>query len=105
MSISEKIKAINNKIEQKKAQYNLDRHTAKLSALSSGNISKYEFLTGKYVLPEKDMLEKAATMKRFECPLLGKKLKAQTDVVKKQYQKLDNTLKFDKKTKKEKPVP
>ena len=40
MSISEKIKAINNKIEQKKAQYNLDRQTAKLFALSSVNISK-----------------------------------------------------------------
>ena len=28
MSISEKIKTINNKIEQHKAQYNLDRKTA-----------------------------------------------------------------------------
>ena len=34
--------------------------------MSSGNISKYKFLTGKDVLPEKDLLEKAATMKRFE---------------------------------------
>ena len=49
MSIIEKIKAINNKIERNKAQYNLDRHTAKISALLSGNISKNEFLTGKYV--------------------------------------------------------
>ena len=39
MSISEKIKAINNKIEQSKVQYNLDRETAKISALSSGNVS------------------------------------------------------------------
>ena len=53
MSIHEKIKAINNKIEQNKAQYNLDRKTAKISALSSVNISKYKFLTGKGVLPEK----------------------------------------------------
>ena len=30
MSISEKIKAINNKIEQNKAQYDLDRQTAKI---------------------------------------------------------------------------
>ena len=43
MSINEKIKAINNKIEQNKAQYNLDRQTAKISILSSGNVSKYEF--------------------------------------------------------------
>ena len=39
MNISEKIKAINNKIEQRKAQYNLERETAKISALSSGNVS------------------------------------------------------------------
>ena len=43
MSINEKIKAINNKIDQNKAQYNLDRQTAKISILSSGNVSKYEF--------------------------------------------------------------
>ena len=32
MSMSEKIKAINNKIERNKAQYNLDRQNAKISA-------------------------------------------------------------------------
>ena len=75
MSISEKIKTINNKTKQNKAQYNLDRQTVKIFALSSGNVSKYEFLTGKGVLPEKDLLEKATTMKRFECSPLGKELK------------------------------
>ena len=40
MSISEKIKTIDNKIAQNKAQYNLDRKTAKISASSSGNVSK-----------------------------------------------------------------
>ena len=39
MRISEKIKTIDNKIEQNKAQYNLDRQTAKISALSSENVS------------------------------------------------------------------
>ena len=43
------------------------------------NVSGYEFLTGKDVLPEKDLLEKAATMKRFEYLSLGKELKAETD--------------------------
>ena len=42
MSISEKIKTIDNRIEQNKAQYNLDKQTAKNSALSSGNVSKYD---------------------------------------------------------------
>ena len=56
MSISEEIKAINNKIEQNKTQYNLDRRTDNISSLSSGNIGKYEFLTGKDVLPKKNLL-------------------------------------------------
>ena len=34
MSINEKIKATNNKIERNKAQYSLDRQTAKIFALS-----------------------------------------------------------------------
>ena len=46
MSISEKIKAINNKIEQNKTQHNLDRQTPTISALSSADVSKYEFLAG-----------------------------------------------------------
>ena len=49
----------------------------------------YEFLTGKDVLPKKDLLEKTATIKRFEYSPLGKELKAQTDIAKKQYQTLD----------------
>ena len=36
-----KIKTINNKIKQSKNQYDLKTKTAKISALSSGNISKY----------------------------------------------------------------
>ena len=56
MRISEKTKTVDNKIEQNKAQYDLDRRTAKISVLSSVNVSKYEFSTGKNVLPEKDLL-------------------------------------------------
>ena len=63
MTITNKIKTINNKIDQNKVQQNLNKQTAKISALSSGNVSKYEFLTGKNILPEKDLLEKAATIK------------------------------------------
>ena len=47
MSISEKIKAINNKLEQNKDQYDLDRQTTKIPHLSSRKFSKYEFLNGK----------------------------------------------------------
>ena len=47
MSISEKNESIINKIKQNKPQYNLERKTAQISALSSENVSKYEVLTGK----------------------------------------------------------
>ena len=65
MSLSEKIKAIDKKTDQNKVQYNLDRQTAKISALSSGNVSKYKFLTAKDVLSEREFLEKAGLLKRF----------------------------------------
>ena len=55
MSISKKIKTTYNKIEQNKAQYNLDTQVAEISALSLGNVSKYEFLTGKDILPGKGL--------------------------------------------------
>ena len=72
LSVSEKIKAINNKIEQNKNQFDSDSQTGKIWASSSGNVSKYQFLTDKDVLPETDLLEKAATIERFEYAPLGK---------------------------------
>ena len=96
MSTNEKIKTIDKKIEQNKGQYNLDRQTAVISALSSGNVSKCEFLTGKDVLPEKNLLEKPATMKRFEYSLLGKELKKQTSVAEKHPQTFDQVFNHDK---------
>ena len=42
--------------------------------------------------------------KGFEFLPLGRELKAQTDIAKKQYQKLDNNREFDKIIKKEKPT-
>ena len=65
-------------------QYNLDRQTATTSALSSGNVGKYEFLTEKDILTEKKLLEKAATIKTLEYFPLGSELKKnQTDIAKK----------------------
>ena len=94
MSISEKIKAIDNKIKQNKDQYNLDRHTAKMFALPSGNVSKYEFLTGKDILSE-------VALKRSEYSPLGKELKKQTSVGEKQYQDFNKVSNHDEK---EEPV-
>ena len=58
MTISKRIKTIDNKIEQNKAQCNLDKQIAKISALLSQNVIKYESLTGKYILLEKDLKKK-----------------------------------------------
>ena len=75
MTVSEKIKRIDNKIGQDKAQYYLNKQIAKISAWSSGSFDKYEFLTDKDVLPENRLLEEASTIKRFECSPLDSKLK------------------------------
>ena len=54
-----------------------------------------------YVLPEKDLIKKAATIKRFEYSPLRSELKKQIDVARKQYQRLDKVYKFDKNEKDE----
>ena len=39
------------KTKYEKVQYNINREVAKISALSSGKIDKYEYLTGEEILP------------------------------------------------------
>ena len=46
MTVTDQIKIIDNKIKANQAQYDLDRLTAKISALSSGELRKHEYLTG-----------------------------------------------------------
>ena len=41
---------INDQIKDEKLPYDINREAAKVSALSSGKIDKYEYLTGKEVL-------------------------------------------------------
>ena len=45
MKMADQIKIIDNKIKGNQAQYDLDRLAAKISALSSGELKKYEYLT------------------------------------------------------------
>ena len=94
MNISEKIKAINNKLKTKLNTI----QTEKLLSLSSGNVSKYEFFNAFY---QKDLLGKAATIKRFEYSPLSKELKKQTIVAEKWYQSFDKVFMHNEK---EKPV-
>ena len=65
MTVSVKIKTIDNKIEENKVQYNLDRQTANSLALSLKIIDKYEILTGGNILTEKELLQKSATIKNL----------------------------------------
>ena len=41
---------INDQIKDEKLQYNINREAAKISALSSGKLHKYEYLTGEDIL-------------------------------------------------------
>ena len=43
--------AIEGQIRDEKIQYDLNREAAKISALPSGKIDKYEYLTGEEILP------------------------------------------------------
>ena len=42
---------IDHKIGDEKLQYDINKEAAKISALSSGKIHKYEYLTGEEILP------------------------------------------------------
>ena len=44
------IMAIDDKIEDEKLQYNINREAAKILALLSGKIDKYEYFTGEEIL-------------------------------------------------------
>ena len=46
MTITDQIKILDRKIMQNKAQYDLDRKAAKISALFSNDLDKYEYLPG-----------------------------------------------------------
>ena len=52
---------VNDQIRDEKLNYDIDREAAKISALSSGKIDKYEYLTGEEILPsnEQQIIEQA----------------------------------------------
>ena len=61
---------INDQIKDEKLQYNINRVAAKISALSSGKLHKYECLTGEDILPstQQQIIEQA----KFTYSPLGK---------------------------------
>ena len=68
MTVNDQIKILDRKIMQNEAQYDLDRKAAKISALSSNNLGKYEYLTGENLGLKPSTVEQA----KFEYSPLGK---------------------------------
>ena len=68
MTCKEQNKILNDKIDANNAQYNLDRMNAEISAYSSGDLPKDEYLTKKDLGYKPDAFEQA----KFEYPPLGK---------------------------------
>ena len=67
MTVKDQLKILDNKIKQNQADYDLYRKNAKISALSSGKLGKYEYLTGEDLGYRPDPIEKA----KFEYSPLG----------------------------------
>ena len=68
MTVTDQIKISDRKVKQNEAQCGLDRKVAKISALSSRNLDKYEYVTGKGLKVKTTVIEQA----RFEFSLLGR---------------------------------
>ena len=68
MTATALLKIIDNKIKSNQAQYDLDRLAAKISAYSSGDLRKYEYLTGEDLGYQPSVVEQA----KFDCSPLGK---------------------------------
>ena len=67
MTPTDQTKILYRKIKQNEAQYDLDREAAKISALPSKNLDKYEYLTGEDLGLKPSTVEKA----KFEYSPLG----------------------------------
>ena len=80
-----KIMTIEDQIKDEKLQYNINREAAKISALSSGKIDKYEYLTGEEILPpnQQQIIQQA----KFTYSPLGKAFEKQIKTIEDQGKK------------------
>ena len=76
---------IEDQIKDEKLQYDINREAAKISALSSGKIDKYEYLTGEEILPshQQQIIQQA----KFAYSPLGKALEKQIKTIEDQGKK------------------
>ena len=75
--------AINFQIKYEKLQHDINREAAKISALSSGKIHKYEYLTGEDIVPSNQVIEQA----KFTYSPLGKAFEKQIKTIEDQGEK------------------
>ena len=85
---------IEDQIRDEKLDYDINRETAKISALSSGKIDKYEYLTGEEILPsnQQQIIEQA----KFTYSPLGKAFEKQTKTIKDQGEKQIKAIQYSK---------
>ena len=84
---------IEDQIKDEKLQYDINREAAKISALSSGKLDKYEYLTGEELLPsdQQQIIQQA----KFNYSPLGKALEKQTKTIEDQVKAIqDKTIKI-----------
>ena len=76
---------IDDQIRDEKLQYDITREAAKISALSSNKIGKYEYLTREEILPsnQKEIMEQA----KFTYSPLGEAFKRQIKTIEDQVKK------------------
>ena len=73
---------IDDQIRDKKLQYDINKEAAKISALSSGKLHKYEYLTGKDILPSNQ--QQLTEQTKFMYSPLGKALDKQIKTIEEQ---------------------
>ena len=75
MTLTEQVKILDGKIKANKSQYDLDREAAKISALSSVELERYEYLAGEDLGYKPDVIQTA----KFEYSPRGKIFNKGTD--------------------------
>ena len=93
---------INDQIKDKKLLYNINREAAKISALSSGKLHVYEYLTGEDILPsnQKQTIEQT----KFTYSPLGKAFDKQIKTIEDQGKKQVDALEKLKPKEETKPI-
>ena len=76
---------INGQIRDEKLQYYINREAAKISALSSGKIHRYEYITGEDILPSNQ--QQIMEQTKFTYPPLGKAFEKQIKTIEDQRRK------------------